>query len=300
MANDKFSIVLEPEYKARLEDLALAHVKAWGKRGNVKALIRKIALGEIPLARPREGYFLLELTQKDVGTLTQSIRGHINIGQAAVALELLEILLRCPSLPKGIIEELEMLSQSALQSIENQHFWQVRQLILSSVPFRMLYQNGAGEINTYTIRYAHLEPIPEERIPYYLCAWVDEPSSHPEMQGLEHNRSFRCDRILEVQSLPGEQWRHQGLDWVEAKFLLQGSLAKSYESKKWDIDSSETDRGRLVRRRVWSLWWFVNRDIFRYGSEAIVLSPLEARLIAQRRLTKMLATYEEFSPEDFG
>jgi hypothetical protein len=295
MTSEKFSIVLEAEYKEPLENLALEHVKAWGKRGNVKALIKKIALREIPLAQSREEGLLVEITQKDVGPLMQSVRSHLNMGQAAVALELSEILLRCPNLPKRVIEELETLSQLAVQNVENQYFWQVRQFILKQMPFKMRYQKGGGKIDTYTICYAHLEPTPEERIPYYLCAWVSEPSSSPEATGLEHNRSFRCDRILEVTPLSNEEWRHQGMDWIEVKFLIRGDLAKSYEAKKWDIDSEMTNKGKLVRRRVWSLWWFVNRDILRYGSRAIVLSPPEARKMIQEELQSMTRAYEENS-----
>jgi hypothetical protein len=276
------TLVLERKHKDALESLALEFVEPWGKRGNVKGLIEKLALHELHI-----------IDVEEVEILVQCARSLVNIGQIATALKLIKILLRCQGLPMHLIEELEMLSDSASRNIENEYFWKVRELILKRIPFKLLYQKGGGEIDTYTIRYAHLEPTPEERIPFYLCAWVDKPSSHPEMKGLEHNRSFRFDRILEVISLPKEEWRHQGLDLVEVKFLLRGSLAKSYQAKKWDIDSQVTDKGRLVRRQVWSLWWFVNRDILRYGSRTVVLSPPEARKMVIDELEAMTKGYAE-------
>ena len=172
----------------------------------------------------------------------------------------------------------------------------LQQLIQNQQPFKIAYNNSAGEDEIFTCTYAHLEAIERHR---YLVVRVTEQNEKSEHPDLAFNRCFRLDRIVAVQPELGFKWSE--LNYIEVAFWLYGSWTSKYEPKIADVEpnlidwiNSPLESGetiRQVRWRVWSIFWFL-REVMRYG-EMQIISPNAVREVHIQKLLQPLKYYDK-------
>jgi len=156
-------------------------------------------------------------------------------------------------------------------------------LITNKTPFRLSYVDAAGQVFTFTARYAE---VAERESRQYLECWCDETEKNQDLPALQHNWCLRFDRIPEegasITPLKPETWREEGMATIPVRFELHGGLAHAYQLRESDYLDYWDGKTKVVTRRISSTFWFI-REIIRYGKDCKVLSQREVieRLVVQ-------------------
>jgi len=191
-------------------------------------------------------------------------------------------------LPKNISEVVKLAKLPILSDLQS--------LLQAHQPFKIAYNNSAGKDEILTCVYGHLELIEKHK---YLVARVNEPMSDPEHPDLAYNRCLRLDRIIAIE--PDQNFQWGDLDYIEVVFWLYGAWTRKYEPKPADLEPGKVrwvnsplapgETIREVRRRVWSVFWFL-REVMRYGDVQII-SPESVKEAHIQKLLQPLKYYEK-------
>jgi len=273
----------------QLDELA-ALAAQWGfffqNQPNPSGLVQAIAGGDILLVKPpewslqqQEAVYQLLIDGREVG--------HSEAVEEAGLLALSQHNL-APSLRQNISEVVKLAKLPILDDLQS--------LLAARQPFKIAYNNSAGEDEILTCVYGHLELIEKHK---YLVARVTDPMPNPEHPDLAYNRCLRLDRIVAVQPVKDLHWGE--LDYIEVVFWLYGGWTRKYEPKPADLEpgkvswiNSPLESGetiREVRRRVWSGFWFL-REVMRYGDVQII-SPESIKEAHIQKLLQPLKYYEK-------
>lgn len=261
--------------KEKLEAIAERLNIRWGDKPSASGLVAAVAQQELEVGQP------FKLNSVQVKALRQSVRDLVDAGHVEEARTVLTLLI-----DKGELEA--PLRQSLIQQISQPlEGWriQVDQLIAQRQPFHLVYQNAQGHPLEYTVRYAEVI-FYEKR--YYLQIWCEETDDSTDLPELRHNRCFRLDRIQAIFPISGE-W-HGSFDTVQVELHFKGWLVRAYEPKDDDIYDEVVDNVRRVVRKVVNPFWLI-REVRRYGSECVIVSPDAVRDRFKQELLAMVEQY---------
>ena len=262
--------------KAALESIALRLKIFWGSNPSPSGLVGAIAQGELEVSQS------FRLSSAQVRALRQAIRDLVDAGHLEEAKSVITLLIEKGNLEPPLRQDL---MQQVSQPMEG---WRIQldRLIEQQQPFHLLYQNSQGQMLEYTVRYAEIM-FYEKR--YYLQIWCDETEDSQDLPKLQHNRCFRLDRIQSIFPSSGE-WRGK-FDTIDIQLQLSGWLVRAYEPKPDDITDAMIGEVRQVTRRVVNPFWLI-REVFRYGEDCVIVSPLEVRERFKQKLRSLFEQYE--------
>ncbi len=274
--------------KAQLEQLALDFDQTWGDKPNISRLIKAIARGHLRVALNHDW------SQERITTLNLIRNQLIDLGRRSEALTIAALLLERSELNYPLRQEIQaFVDQPAVP-------WRVdiEACMRRQRPFCLIYQDTAGQIRNFSIRYAKIVTLEERE---YLTCWCDETADNQDLPELQHNWILRLDRIPEesvITPLVGS-WQPQ-LAFIDVEMHLSGGLALAYRSKThrdlvnaWD----STRQIRRVVRRINSSFWFL-REIRRYGADCLIHSPAALRDRCVADLQQTLQAYARADPGD--
>lgn len=250
-----------------LEKIAAELKFVRGQSVNVSGLIQAIAQQKIPLFPSSAPWS--ETRQK---SLVQAILALRDRGEVAATKQVAALLLECPEL----LPEFRSQIDSSFSPLLSPWVEKLEELMEFQLPFQLSYQDAAGRLWSYIIRYAEFA-FREKR--NYLEIWSEETEGNQDLPELQHNWSLRLDRIVDagVVSIQGE-WRSK-LDTVEVEFDLLGGLAHAYQQRDNDIAVrwiGADPPTKRVTRRISNTFWFI-REVLRYGKDCVVLEPEAVR-----------------------
>jgi predicted DNA-binding transcriptional regulator YafY len=269
MARKRSSITLSiaDHEKDQLERLALAFGQTWGEKPNVSKLLKAIARGHLRLAANHDW------SPERIDTLNRALTllrdaGHINeaLCLAHLLLERSELNQPLRAMIQGFIEQ----PGKPWRTLIERYLRQYR-------PFRLMYQDAAGRLFHFTVRYARIYRHEDRE---YLDCWCDETEGNQDIEALRHNWCLRLDHIPDeaiISPVEG-QWQPE-LAYVDVELHLFNRLAIAYESKSKRDQLNEWDTERQVRRVVrrvhYTFWLF--REVRRYGADCVVVEPSDVR-----------------------
>lgn len=275
------TLSLKEQDKAQLEALALEFGMTWGDRPNISKLVEAIARRQLVIA-PNHDW-----TRERITALNHARTALIDAGQIETAVAIAQLLLERSELTIPLRAELEQFVQQPVTP------WrlEVERYIRQHQPFQLSYQDAAGRVWQFSIRYAELVTHEERQ---YLDCWCDETEGNQDLPELQHNWCLRLDRITDASIAPvAGQW-HSGLAFVLVEIHLFRGLAFAYHSKtnqdemnEWSNDLPQV---RRVVRRVSSTFWFL-REILRYGQDCEVISPESVRNRLKHELSSLCNRY---------
>jgi len=279
MARKKETLTLSvpPGTKEKLEAIAERLGIRWGSNPSPSGLVAAIAQQEFEVGQP------FKLNAVQVRALRQSVQDLLDAGHVEEARSVITLLI-----DRGEVEP--PLRQSLIQQISSpSEGWriQVDQLIEQKQPFHLVYQNSQDQTLEYTVRYAEII-FYEKR--YYLQIWCDETEDSNDLPEIQHNRCLRLDRVQAIFPLSGE-WRGR-FDTVQVRLHLNGGLVQAYEPKENDIQDERIADVRQITRNVINPFWLI-REVFRYGSECVIVSPVEIRDRFKQELSQMIQQYND-------
>jgi predicted DNA-binding transcriptional regulator YafY len=272
---ETLTLSVPPGTKARLEAIAERLNIHWGNNPSASGLIAAIAQQDVEVGRS------FKLSPIQVKALRQSVRDLIDAGHVEEAKSVITLLI-----DKGDLEA--PLRQSLIQQISQPlEGWRIQldQLIAQKQPFHLVYQNSQGLPLEYTVR--HAEVIFYEKR-YYLQIWCDETDDSTDLPELRHNRCLRLDRIQAIFPSSGE-WRNR-FDAIEIQLHFKGWLVQAYEPKNDDVQDEVVNNVRRVTKKVINPFWLI-REVRRYGSDCIIVSPDEVRDRFKQELLTMVEQY---------
>lgn len=265
--NRSITLSIAAHEKARLEQLALEFEQTWGDNPNVSKLIKAIARGHLRIAKNHDW------SRDRIDTLNRVLGWLNDQGQLPEALELAHLLLERSELNDPLRYEIQAWvdKPSIPWRLDLEHCIRLQR------PFRLIYQDAAERLWTFTVRHAVIERHEDRQ---YLDCWCDETEGNQDIEALKHNWSLRLDRIPEeaVISHVEGHWQPE-LSHIPVEFHLLRGLALGYRSKtKADLEVSwlSDQQIRRVVRRVHNTFWFF-REIRRYGADCVVVGPPEVR-----------------------
>jgi len=275
------TLSLKEQDKAQLESLAIELGKTWGDRPNISKLIEAIARRELIIA-PNHDW-----TKERVNALNRARTALIDAGEIEMAVAIAQLLLERSELTIPLRHELEQFVARPMLP------WrvEVQRYILRQQPFQLSYQDAAGRIWHFTIRYAEIATHESRQ---YLDCWCEETEGNQDLPELTHNWCLRIDRIADaaVSPIPG-QWR-PGLDTLTVELHLFRGLAFAYQSKtaidlvnEWATDLPQV---RRVVRQVSSSFWLI-REVLRYGKDCEIVSPEAIRDRLKQELEPLCQLY---------
>lgn len=274
----KFSVILDEDCRAPLEQLAQRLGYMWGDGGNVKAMVQAIANSKLSVG---ESTAFTEVQRQALGraAIAAYERGEwqdaIALGAAFGAL---------PIEDAG----LSALVSAKLEVLQRPWVGEVFDAISGEQPFTLSYQDAAGRLISFTVCGA--EFAAHDRRTYLDC-WCAETEGNQDMPQLQHNWCLRLDRITDAGIRPiKKKWR--SLDTLEIEIVLSGGLAHAYEPRPADtlIEWIDGDRKR-VKRSITSSFWLI-REILRYGKDCQVIAPPELRDRIHQQLTEAARQYD--------
>lgn len=272
---ETLTLSVPPGTKEKLEAIAERLDIRWGDSPSASGLVAAIARKELEVGYP------FKFNPIQVKALRQCVRDLIDAGHIEEARSVLTL-----SIDRGNLEA--PLRQSLIQQISQPlEGWriQVDQLIAQQQPFHLVYQNSQGQSLEYTVH--HAEVIFYEKR-YYLQIWCDETEDSTDLPELKHNRCLRLDRIQAIFPISGE-WRGQ-FDAIQVQLHFKGWLVRAYEPKDDDIQDEVVKDVRQVTRRVVNPFWLI-REVRRYGSECVIVSPEAVRDRFKQELLSMVEQY---------
>ncbi|MBE9039030.1 hypothetical protein [aff. Roholtiella sp. LEGE 12411] len=163
------------------------------------------------------------------------------------------------------------------------------QLINQKQSFRIQYEDVAGKIWGYTVRYAKIveRMYKMGHIRPYLDCWCDEGAGNQEIPELSHNWSLRLNaqKYTSAMITPiAADWRTQGRDSVDIEIELSGGLAWGYEGNPDDIADSGIGKTRQITRHSESTYW-----LLRELAPHIVCHPGSVKILEPDSLRSRLA-----------
>jgi hypothetical protein len=174
-------------------------------------------------------------------------------------------------------------------------FRAVLEMIEQKKPFKLFYQDAAGTDFIFSVAYAQMSNFEGKE---YLECWCEETDGNRDLPELQHNWSFRPDRISHAGIVPWEvPWRSQGLDYINAEILLFDGLAHGYsplpgDKAEW-IDSNPPTK-RIIRP-ITSSFWFIRR-ILTYGAKCEVIGNKNLRDRIIQEILVMSENYDSKNP----
>ncbi len=268
--------------KAQLEAIAREQGMLWGDRPNISRLMEAIARRELLIGRNHDW------SETRIKVLHQSIQALIDAGHPDSAQIMAQILLERSELSIPLQREIDRFVSTPMVPWRRQ----IDPYIRCQMPFQLTYRDAADRPFSFTIR--HAKVVPYERRQYLEC-WCDETAGNRDVPELQHNWTFRLDRIPDaaLSSVCG-QWR-SNLDLLEVELHLLGGLAFAYEAKTADISnewlSDRTPPVRRVVRQISNTFWFF-REILRYGEDCIIIAPPVVRAGFCHKIRQLSKAYE--------
>jgi predicted DNA-binding transcriptional regulator YafY len=276
---ETLTLSVEASTKQRLESLAseLGYIR--GSKPNMSGLVEAIAMRELAIGQS----FASEKPEAALQELLVEALSKIDFAHIAR----FGVWIR-PLLEENYHPEVDRLLD------EVNHFQDLMTLIEQRRPFKLFYQDAAGTDHNFSIYYAQISLIEDRN---YLECWCAETEGNRDIPGLQHNWSFRPDRIVRAGVIPLEgKWRSQGLDTVEAEFLIYDGLAHAYESipgdkAEWVAADPPT---RKVIRPITSSFWFL-RKVLPFGSKCKVLGNKDLRGLLESEIEALRKNYERMA-----
>lgn len=271
--------VSSDEVRPLLEDLAKEFGFMWGGSPNVSKFVEAIALGEIDL--------LPQLNPETTQALLEALACLRKQGQFRTVQALAKFLNKFELSEAAQLQLDQILDVGSSLHLINQ----ISSLISQEQPFQLSYQDAAGRLWAYTVRYAEIA-LQEKR--NYLFCWCEETEGNQDIPELQHNWTLRLDRIVDAGLMPIEGKWHSSLDTVEVEFHLLGALAHAYQQRPSDTQvqwTSVTPPVKQVIRRISNTFWFI-REILPYGKDCIVRSPDVIRQNVREHLQAAFEQYE--------
>lgn len=281
MARKKETITLSipPGTKEQLEELARRLNILWGKEPSISGLIVAIAQQQLEVGQP------FTLNYEQVNALRQATKDLIDAGHVEEAQIILTLLL-----DKGKLET--PLRQALLKQVsDSRKGWrlEIDNLLDKKQPFYLLYRNPQDQELEYTVRYGEI-CFYEKR--FFLMVWCEETQdterNSPLLPELWHNRCLRLDRIVSIVPMSGD-WRGQ-LDYLKVQLHFRGGLIKAYEPKEDDLEDEINGEVRRVVRKVVNYFW-LNREVRRYGKDCVIVSPENVRDLFKQELQEIYNLY---------
>lgn len=274
---ETLTLSVPPGTKENLEAIADQLDIRWGQKPSPSGLVTAIANKELELGPS------LKLTAEQVKALLQGFRDLIDAGHIEEAKSIITLLVNKGDLEAPLRQSLIQQSSQPLES------WriQVDRYIEQKQPFHLVYCNSQGQPLEYTVR--HAEVIFYEKR-YYLQIWCDEVDDSTDLPELKHNRCLRFDRIQGL-LLGEEKWRGR-FDTIQVQLNFTGGLIRAYEPKNEDIKDEIIHGIRQVTRNVVNPFWLI-REVRRYGSECVIVSPEAIRERFKQELLDMLKKYSD-------
>lgn len=274
---ETLTLSVPPGTKEKLDVIADRLGITWGTKPSPSGLITKIAEQEFEVALP------FTLCPIQVQALRQAVRDLVDAGHIEEAKNVLTLLVDRGNLEVPLRQDL---MRQVSQPMEG---WRIQadQLIANEQSFHIVYSNSQTTTLEFTARYAKVT-FYEKR--HYLQIWCDETNDSKDLNALKHNRCLRFDRIQALLPIDGK-WRGS-LDSIEVTFHLTGWLCKTYEPKLDDVRDKTLDKIRQITRRVVNPFWFY-REIFPYGEDCEIISPIEIREQFRQKIQAMSDRYTD-------
>jgi predicted DNA-binding transcriptional regulator YafY len=275
------TLSLKEHDKAQLEAIAYELGMMWGDRPNISKLVEAIARRQL-LVFPNNDW-----TETRINALVKALHALTDAGQLEEALELALLLQERSELSIPLRREIERFIENPPPP------WrlEIERYIRRQQPFQLAYRDAADRPWNFTIHHAQIT-FHENR--QYLDCWCEETEGNQDLPELVHNWCLRLDRIpSEAAIVPVEgQWRSH-LEQIEVEMHLFGGLAFAYKAKSADISNdwlADQPRVRQVVRRISSTFWFI-REVLRYGSDCVVVSPESVRNLLTKKLISLCHQY---------
>lgn len=275
---ETLTLSIPPGTKTQLEEVARHEKIFWGENPSISGLLVAIARGEIATGKP------FSFTPAQIHALDRAVKVLTDAGQMNEAKTLIELLLE-----RGQLET--PLRQKLLKAIvhETEAWRRVIDMHLErEEPFHLIYCNSQGEQEEFNVRFGCIRFV-EKR--FYLEAWCEEINESEPILELQHNRTFRLDRVLDVLRYNGS-WRAEGLGIVKVYLHFYSSMVSAYEPKEEDIanEVDEKNKIRKVVKQTTNPFWLI-REIMRYGKNCEIISPKPVRDRLKADLGKMCDRY---------
>lgn len=281
MSRKKETITLSipPGTKEQLEAIARRLNILWGKEPSISGLIVAIAQQQLEVGQP------FTLDYERVNALRQATTDLIDTGDVEAAQTIITLLL-----DKGKLEA--PLRKSLLKQVsDSSKGWrlEIDNLRNKKQPFHLLYRNSQDQELEYTVRYAEIR-FYEKR--FFLVIWCEETQeaekNNPNIPEIMHNRCLRLDRIVSIVPMSGD-WRGQ-LDYLKVQLHFRRGLIKAYEPKEDDLEDEIKGEVRQVVRKVVNYFW-LNREVRRYGKDCVIVSPENVRDFFKQELQEIYNLY---------
>ncbi|MEM7769835.1 MAG: WYL domain-containing protein [Cyanobacteria bacterium P01_A01_bin.37] len=282
-----FNLSIAEHEKARLEGLALEFGQTWGDKPNVSKLIKAIARGKLRIAANHDW------SRDRIDTFNRILGWLKDNEQLPEALELAHLLLERSELSAPLRYEI----QTWVDTPSTPWRLDLERCIRLQRPFRLIYQDAAERLWSFTVRHAVIEHHEDRQ---YLDCWCDETAGNQDIEALQHNWSLRLDRIPEeaVISQVDGHWQPE-LSHIQVEFHLLHGLALGYRSKtKADLDVTWLFDKQIKRvvRRIHNTFWFF-REVRRYGADCVVIGPEDVHKRFAQDVSNVFDHY--FSNADF-
>lgn len=270
--------------KTRLEQLAIKFGYIWGKKANISKLVTAIARHHLRIVVNDDW------SHQRIEAMEQARKLLVDQGKIAEAEAIAQLLIERNELTIPCRSELEKFLEKP------KPLWreQVENFIERKQPFRLTYQDVMERPCTFTVVYGELRLL--EKHQYLLCT-CQETDGNQDVIELQHNWTFRLDRIQEAVINPvSAQWQPH-LDYITVEFKVLQGLAFGYakgEPKPDDLTMSEIEGDppqRIIQRQIFSSFWFF-RDIAKYFQDCEILAPDSVRDRFKQKLGKMCQHYD--------
>lgn len=269
--------------KLELETLANDLGYNWGDKPNISKLITAIAKKQLRIAINHDW------TDQQIQSLEQARQLLIDTGKLTEAEIIARILIQRSELQYPLKQEIEKF----LEKPKPPWRGKIENFISHKRPFQLSYVDAADRQFTFTVLHAELRLLENHQ---YLVCTCRETEGNTDIPELQHNWTFRLDRIQEAAVNPVKHpWKTQ-LDHVVVTFELYGGLTFNYGKtgyKADDLDIGEISGNpptRTITRRVFSTFWFF-RDIAPYFENCQIIEPDSVRTHFQTKLRSLYAKY---------
>lgn len=267
--------------KQQLEILAAELGMTWGDKPNISRLLKAIAQRKLLIASNHDW------TQERIQALEKARQGLIDLGKTQDAQEIARILVQRSELNTHFRREIE----NFLDTPQIAWRQQVDQYIKTRQPFKLIYRDAADREFQYNVTHAQIQFI--ERRQYLVCR-CDETEGNQDIPELQHNWTFRLDRIQEAAITSIERQWAPDLQKVPVEFELSGGLAFAYQdSKNRDRFIGELTGDPPVRRvirPIYNTFWFF-RSIAAYWEDCIIINPENVRRLYLEKVKLLYKKY---------
>ena len=267
--------------KAQLEQIALELGMMWGDRPNISKLVEAIARRQLLIGHNNDW------SETRIRALEQAVSALTDMGQIEQAQIIANLLLERSELSLPLRRDIERF----LENLPPPWRLEIDRYIRRNSPFQMSYEDAAGRLWNFTVRYAKVTPHEKRQ---YLDCWCEETEGNLDIPKLAHNWSLRLDRIQEAAVMPVAGKWLLDLDRVDVEMHLSGGLAFAYKAKPEDIANdwlADRQRVRRVVRKVSSSFWFI-REVMQYAPDCVVVSPESVREQVKQKLRSLLEQYD--------